>query len=406
MILRNISALVFAQTQDLADAAEAAAKDPRLSRSRLEIKPGGVLAAAEWLAHNPSPDVLIVSDAVDESMWDRMEVLADTVEPHCRVIVVGPLDHIAIYRDLTSRGVADYLGGEVLPVEIVDAISRLFTDEDNLPKGKAVLVTGAVGGAGVSTVAAALAFSMGKQLGDSILLDLDLAMGTGALMMGIDPRDPLSAALANPGLDASMLERFMAREGAVRILSTPGALGDARFVDADAAERLLTVVRSMAKSVVIDLPKGWGEMAERLVALVDEVVIVARPDLASLRNTRMLVDEVVARRMDGRRPKVVVNFVGAGKKNEYAAADFAEAGAVVPSAMIPFDPEPLLAIVAEGHPIARAQGKAIPAILEFAEGLFAAEGAKPRAKKKAGSIAVVSALKSKLSGLSTKKAKA
>ncbi|MEW5728789.1 MAG: hypothetical protein AB1918_13265 [Pseudomonadota bacterium] len=410
MILRNVSVLIFAETQELADAGEAAARDPRLSRSRVEIQQGGVLAAADWLAAHPSPDVLMVWDPVDEGMWDRMEVLADNVEPHCRVIVVGPIDHIATYRELTSRGVADYLGGEVLPQEIADSICRLFSAEDSLPKGKAVLVTGAVGGAGASTVAAALASALAQRFGDCTLLDLDLPTGTAALMMGIDPRDPLALALANPGLDAPMLERFMARAGAVRVLSTPGSLRDAADLGADGAERLLAVVRSMSKAVVIDLPKGWNETAERLAVLVDEVVLVARPDLASLRNTRMVVDEVVSKRAEGRRPKVVLNFAGAAKKNEYANADFAEAGAAVPSALVPFDPEPLLAAIAEGLPVAKAQGKAMAAILDFADTLFAGEGAKVPAKgkraKKGASVDLLGSLKARLSGLKARKSKA
>jgi pilus assembly protein CpaE len=158
--------------------------------------------------------------------------------------------------------------------------------------------------------------------------------------------------------------------------------------------------------VVIDLPKGWSEMAERLVTLVDEVVVMARPDLASLRNTRMLVDEMVGRRVDGRRPKVVVNFVGAAKKHEYGTADFAESGAAVPSAMIPFDPEPLMAVVAEGLPMARAQGKAMTALLDFADTLFSSDNARQVPKRKKGSLELLGPLKSKLAGLRPKKLKA
>ncbi|MGE5547809.1 MAG: AAA family ATPase [Solirubrobacterales bacterium] len=401
MILRNVNALIFADTDALASAAQDATKDPRLSRSHLEIHQGGVLAAAQWLAEHHSPDILFVSDPIDDGLWDRMERLADSVEPGCRVVVIGPRDNIAVFREMVARGVADYLGGEVSAADIVDCMARLFIAEEGLPKGRLVTVIPAVGGAGGSTVAAVAAFSLAQRLGDTILLDLDLPMGTGALMMGTDPRDPLSSALANPGLDAAMLERFISREGSVRILSTPGALGEARTLDADTVERVVSLARSMAKVVVVDMPRGWGEGWERVVTQSDEVVVVARPDLASLRNSRMIVEDVAGRRIDGRRPRLVLNGVGAAKKNEYGAADFTEAAGVAPAAVAPFDPEPLMAAIAEGRPIVQAKGKAMAALLAFADGLLE-DGTKQANKKKAAGSDPLAPLKAKLAKLMKK----
>lgn len=383
MILRNVSARIFADTPELEAAAQAAASDPRLSRSRIEVHGGGIAGAAQWLAGNSSPDVLILGDCVDELVWERLETLAENVEPHCRVILVGPQDNIAIYREMTGRGIADYLGGPPDAAEIAEALCRLFAEEDALPKGRLVVVLPAVGGAGGSTLAAALATTLGERLGEAVLLDMDLGEGTAALMMGVDPREPVAAALANPGLDAAMLERFMVREGKVRVLSTAGSLRDARFVDGDTIERLVNVARGMAKVTIVDMPKGWGESHQRLMTLADEVVVVSKPDLASLRNTRMIVDDVASRRIDGKRPKVVLNQMGAARKNEFGVADFAESGGTNPAAAIPFDPEPLATAIAEGRPVAQSGGKAMTSMLEFAETILVGDGDRKAAKKKA-----------------------
>lgn len=404
MILRNVHALIFTDDAALKAAAEAASQDPRLSRSRVKIIGGGVLDAAEHLASHPSPDVLIVHDAVDDEVWTRLEKLADSVESHCHVVVAGPRDSVAIYREMVGRGVADYIGGEIEPREIADCICRQFSDEDATPKGKLVVVVSAVGGAGGSTVAAVLASDLAKRYGDAVLMDLDLPMGTSALMLAVDPREPLANALANPGLDAAMIERFMAREGGVRVLSTPGSLREIPVLDADIIEHLVGVVRGMTKVTVVDLPKGWGEAYGRLVTVADEIVLVSSTDLASLRNCRMIVEDVAGRRVDGRRPRLVVNRVGLDKKNEYGVADFTESGGTAPAAMVPFDCDALHAAVADGRPLSDAGGKAMPILLAFARTVLAQEAPKAvSAKLRADPLG---SLRAALAKLSVKKQKA
>lgn len=405
MILRNVSVLVFAESEDLASAADAAVKDPRLSRSRVDVHRSDVRAAVEWLANNPSPDVLIIGIPTGPDLWERMETLAENVEPHCRVVVVGESDSIAVFREMTTRGVADYMGGSLEPREIADCICRLFAADDNLPKGRLVAVLPAVGGAGASTIAAVVASRLSRRFGDTVLLDMDLPTGTAALMMAVNPRDPVSMALSTSGLDAELLERFMSREGSLRILSTAGVLREASRPDPDAVEHLVTVARSMTKAVVVDFCKGWSAAHERITALADEVIVVARPDLASLRNTRMIVDDIVGRRLDARRPRLVVNGTGASKRHEYGSADFADSGGTAPAATVPFDPEPLLAAIVDGRPIVQSGGKAMKAMSAFAETVLAGEASS--GKRRGGySTAPLGALKSGLSRLIAKKQKA
>lgn len=371
-MLRNLAVLVFADTAALAEAAQAAARDPAFSKIRVEVRQGGMAEAKAWLGAHRSPDVLIVGDPVDGDLWSRLETLAETVEPACKVIVAGRRDSIALYRDLTARGIADYIGGAVTGQDLVAAIRRLFVAEDNLPKGKLVVVTGASGGAGSSTVAAITADVLWKRLGDAVLLDLDLHMGTAALALGLEIRDPVADALANTGLDVAMLERFIVRDRGARVLSTHGSLRGTPSFDVESIERLVAIARSVAKVVVVDLPKGWSETHQRLMALADEIAIVTAPDLASLRNSRMILDELGGR-TDAPRPKVVLNKAGFARSKEYADADFKEALGSALAAVIPWDPSPLMAAVVDGKPVSEAGGKAAAGMRAFAKTLIASK---------------------------------
>jgi pilus assembly protein CpaE len=369
MILRNIAVMMFADTTSLAQAAQMAAKDSRFARCKVELKAGGIVDAAQWLATNRSPDVLVVGDPAEADLWQRLERLAETVEPTCKVIVVGRKDSIALYRELVTRGISDYLGGSVGAPDLVSAIMRLYAAEDALPKGKLVVTMSASGGAGGSTVAAVVSDDLDRRFGDALLVDLDLNMGTASLALGAEVRDPLADAMTNAGVDSAMLERFIARERGPKVLSTYGSLRATAPVDAEMIERVVAISRTLTKVVVVDLPKGWTEAHQRLLGIADDVALVCTPDLASLRNARMILDDLGQRRGDALKVKLILNKVGLARGAEYSGTDFKDALGTVPTAVIPFDPVPLMNAMAAGHPVSEAGGKAASA-LRAAAGLI------------------------------------
>jgi pilus assembly protein CpaE len=71
----------------------------------------------------------------------------------------------------------------------------------------------------------------------------------------------------------------------------------------------------------------------------DDILIVAAPDLANLRNTKNIFDLLKASRPNDRMPLYCLNQVGVPKRPEIAPADFAKALEDEPLAVIPFDPQ-------------------------------------------------------------------
>jgi pilus assembly protein CpaE len=69
----------------------------------------------------------------------------------------------------------------------------------------------------------------------------------------------------------------------------------------------------------------------------DDVVVVAEPDLASLRNAKNIVDLVRAARPNDAPPRVVLNKVGLPGRPEIPLKDFGEALGLTPSMVIAFD---------------------------------------------------------------------
>ena len=90
----------------------------------------------------------------------------------------------------------------------------------------------------------------------------------------------------------------------------------------------------------------------------DDILIVAAPDLANLRNAKNLVDLLRGARPNDRRPFYCLNQVGVPKRPEIKPADFARALEDEPLAVIPFEPQlfgtasnngQMIAEVAAGH---------------------------------------------------------
>jgi pilus assembly protein CpaE len=90
---------------------------------------------------------------------------------------------------------------------------------------------------------------------------------------------------------------------------------------------------------VLDVPHQWSAWTKRLLVSADEILVVASPDLANLRNAKNIVDMLKAARPNDHRPYYCLNQVGIPKKPEIATSDFAKALEDEPVVVIPFEPQ-------------------------------------------------------------------
>jgi pilus assembly protein CpaE len=86
------------------------------------------------------------------------------------------------------------------------------------------------------------------------------------------------------------------------------------------------------------LPHHWTPWIKATLIAADEIVVVASPDLASLRNTKNILDLLRVNRPNDTPPRVVLNKVGVAKRPEIPAKDFAETIGHEPALVLPYDP--------------------------------------------------------------------
>jgi pilus assembly protein CpaE len=225
----------------------------------------------------------------------------------------------------------------------------------NSPTPNVIAVVGAKGGVGASTVAHNIAFAISDDLIlDAVVTDLDLPFGTAGLDFNQDPPQGIAEAVFSPDrIDNAFIDRLLAKcTDHLSLLAAPAALERVYDFGADAFEAIFDSLRATVPCIVVDVPHQWTGWTKQTLVGADEILIVAAPDLANLRNTKNLYDLLKAARPNDHRPLYCLNQVGVPKRPEIKAADFARALDDQPVAIIPFEPQLFGAAANNGQMIA------------------------------------------------------
>ena len=290
----RISIQAFAEFPDTTAALQRAAADRRLSRAHVGVQAGGVQTAVKFFSENPTPNLIIVETrGQGQAVLSELEQLANVCDETTKVIVVGRVNDVQLYRELIRRGVSEYLVAPLNPLQIIETIAGLYVNPKAPPIGRVVVFAGARGGSGASTIAHNVAWYIAEAMHiDTAIIDFDLPFGTAGLNFNEDPGQGVADALAAPErLDDVLLDRLLIKCGEhLSLFAAPALLDRDYEVDASAYEAVVDQVRSSVPCVVVDLPHAWSAWARNTLSAADEIVIVATPDLASLRNTKNMLD--------------------------------------------------------------------------------------------------------------------
>jgi len=140
----RIAIQAFCETVETAAAVQAAGEDRRLGKAHVKIQMGGVVAAAEAYRNSPTPNVIVIeSENHSDEILRGLDQLAEVCDAGTRLVVIGRVNDVTLYRELTRRGVSDYLIAPVGTVDIVRAICGLFSAPDAKPLGRVIAVVGA-----------------------------------------------------------------------------------------------------------------------------------------------------------------------------------------------------------------------------------------------------------------------
>src|SRR6202048_238591 len=380
----RVSVQAFCETVETAAAVQSAGEDRRLGKAHLKIQMGGMAAAIEAYRAAPTPNVIVVEADGRGDILGRLDQLATVCDPGTRVVVIGRINDVMLYRELVRRGVSDYVIAPVTALDVVRSICNLFSAPEAKSVGRIIAVVGAKGGVGASTIAHNVAWAIARDLAlDSVVIDLDLAFGTAGLDYNQDPLQGIANAVFSPErLDTAVMERLLSKcTDHLSLLAGPATPERVYDFGADAFDSIFDTLRMTTPCIVLDVPHQWSGWTKRALVGADDILIVAAPDLANLRNTKNIFDLLKASRPTARAPLYGLNQVGVPKRPEINASEFAKAIETEPIAAIPFDPQMFGSAANNGQMIAEisASHRATEMFLQIAQRLTGrGETKKPR----------------------------
>jgi pilus assembly protein CpaE len=338
----RVSVQAFCETVETAAAVQSAGEDRRLGKAHLKIQMGGMAAAIEAYRTAPTPNVIILEADARGDILSGLDQLASVCDAGTRVIVIGHINDVGLYRELIRRGVSDYLIGPINAFDMVRSVCGLYSAPEAKAVGRIIAIVGAKGGVGSSTIAHNVAWAIARDLAlDSVVADLDLAFGTAGLDYNQDPPQGIADAVFSPDrVDTAFVDRLLSKcTDHLSLLAAPATLERVYDFGAEAFDTIFDTLRSTMPCVVLDIPHQWSGWTKRAMVNADDILIVATPDLASLRNTKNIFDLLKASRPNDRTPLYCLNQVGIPKRPEIAASEFAKAIESAPIVSIPFEPQ-------------------------------------------------------------------
>jgi pilus assembly protein CpaE len=123
------------------------------------------------------------------------------------------------------------------------------------------------------------------------------------------------------------------------LLAAPATLDRVYDLGTDAFDAIFDVLRGSVPCIVLDVPHLWTGWTKRTLVGADDILIVAAPDLANLRNAKNMIDLLKGARPNDRRPHYCINQIGVPKRPEIKPAEFAKALEAEPAALINFEPQ-------------------------------------------------------------------
>ncbi len=283
----------------------------------IDIRRGGIKAAINALRKSATPRVLIVDVAGVDQPLSQLHDLSLVTEPDVRVLVLGEINNLDFYREVTrGLGALEYLTKPVSRDTIGRHFAPLIVGKAPVLEtgqgGRVVAVTGVRGGVGATTVAVNLAHHFGIVADrHTVMFDPDLHLGTAAMLLDSPAGPGLRMALENPDrVDELFVERAAQPvAGRLHVLAGEVRLADQPDYAPHAAEALISALNRRYNFVVCDVPFRPQPLFRDLLDIAHQRVLVMEPTLASVRDALRFL-ALPAGPAQIRRPVIVLNRLG------------------------------------------------------------------------------------------------
>lgn len=264
------------------------------------VQQGGPDMFAQMLESATPPRLAVVDVDGQSDPVSTAARLAGMCGRECRLVIIGSVNDVALYRRIVGAGAADYLvkplTAEQINQSLAAALRGPSAAQPTVKESRIVTVIGARGGVGASTIALNLGWIMAHELGlTAALLDLDLQFGTSALALDLEPGRGLRDIVGSPQrVDNLMITSSMVAESEnFSVLGAEEAVDEIIHMDGGAITALLKEMKSSVDVMIIDMPRHMIAAQKRAVMAAHEIVIVSDMSLTGIRDTLRIKNALI-----------------------------------------------------------------------------------------------------------------
>jgi len=339
------------------------------------VRDGGPNQVIEYLGSTAAPSVLIVDVSEAASPQTAMLSLSAAIPDDTKIIGIGSVNDISVYREIVDSGACDYLVKPVTEKALISALARTEESQqshvvESTPEEKArVAVIGSRGGVGASTLAVNLAWILAEERRyKTALIDLDLEFGTIALSLDLEPTRGLREALENPArVDGLFIASATAKlTDNLSIMATEENLSADTQFNPNAVDALFEALGRTNDAIVVDVPRSSYSVRRRVFEAATEIILVTELSLSGLRDSLRLLRGI--QEVAPETPVRVVANRAASPKQAMQLKDFQKALEHRVDLLLPDEPKVFNAANNSGKPLAQthARAKVVKALRKMA----------------------------------------
>lgn len=331
--MSNISPLLII-SYDVEERLSLSALAGSLGYPDAQIIVGGINEAINALnTRITSPDYLII-DIGDRgsAVFGDLDELALHCDPKVRVVVIGLTNDISFYRELRTRGIAEYCTRPANVIELRTALfqssptNNLATSSANAKKGTVISCMSAASGDGSSTFAVNVAYCLAEEFNQpTVLIDMDYQFGLVAKSLDLTAPFGIRELFDYPerGVDELLVEKMQIRYGRnLSIIAAPNELRQLPSVRPELIRDLIALLRARFAFVIVDIPHIWTGWTAASLTYSDQVVMVAQLWLRSLTHCSRLLAAWQTIGLTNNSISLIINRSGAKFKEAITAQDF------------------------------------------------------------------------------------
>jgi len=335
------------------------------------LRDGGSQEALEYLSEVPAPNVIIVDIGESSAPLTAMLSLTAAFTEDTRLIGIGTINDINLYREMVGAGITDYLVKPVTEKALAAALSRA-EEPIHAPVGpeeaansdhvRRIAVIGSRGGVGASSLTVNLGWILSQERKKkTAIIDLDLEFGTVALLLDLEPTTGLRDALESPGrIDSLFVESATARlTENLSVMATEETLSSEVHFKPEAIDLLFDTLGRTNEYIIVDLPRSALAVRQRIFETVTDILLITELTLPGLRDAMRIISSI-EETVSGKSVIVIANRTGSPHQ-AMSPKDFQKALGHKIEFLIPQDDKAFKQAANNGKPLIQIDSRGKPA---------------------------------------------